>query len=281
MNIKVENKIQELLNTGFKSSLNSVFGRAGSIFKGIAGYAFLAMVIYFILSTIMGYLIDFVYPLPSYDVDELQSLMESGDTEAITQFYVDTYGNNETLLYGVLSNLASVIFYPILYSVFTMAYKFDHNKSVSFDDIFVNFKNGKYVTLIVVSIVVQILGSIGLFLCIVPGIAIYSIFMLAIPLVIFADANVGEALSNAYKLAFKDFGNFFLLCLSFIGISFAAILLGLMLCCVGLIATIPFFYILVYILMYSLYKEVIGFDDNISPETVEVTDIYSDNPYMK
>jgi len=281
MNINVENKIKELLNTGFRTSLNSVFGRAGEIFKGIVGYAFLAILIYFILTTVMSFIVDLIYPMPAYDVEELQDLMESGDTEAISQFYVDAFGNNRTLLYGIFNNLASIIFYPILYSIFTLAYKYDHHQKIGFEDIFVHYKNGKFVTLIVVTVIVQILASIGLLLCILPGIAVYTIFMLSIPLVIFADANIKDALSNASQLAFKDFGNFFLLCLSFIGIGFAAIILGIMLCCVGLIATLPIFYILVYVLMYSLYKEVIGFEDNLSNDKPIKNDIYSDNPYMK
>jgi len=281
MNTNTENRVQELLNTGFKVSLNSVFGRAGEIFKGIVGYAFLAILIYFILTSVMSFIVDLIYPMPAYDVEELQGLMESGDTEAISQFYIDTFGNNRTLLYGILSNLASIIFYPILYSIFTLAYKYDHHQKIGFEDIFVHYKNGKFVTLIVVTVIVQILASIGLLLCILPGIAVYTIFMLSIPLVIFADADIKESLSYASKLAFKDFGNFFLLCLSFIGIGFAAIVLGIMLCCVGLIATLPIFYILVYVLMYSLYKEVIGFmTDSIEVDQIN-NDIYSDNPYMK
>lgn len=281
MDNNVENRVQELLNTGFKVSLNSVFGRVGEIFKGIVGYAFLAVIIYFLLTSLMSFLVELIYPMPAYDVDELQDLIESQDSEAITQFYIDAFGNNRTLLYGILNNLASIVFYPILYSIFYMAYKYDHHQNIGFEDIFVHYKNGKFINLIVITVIVQILASIGLFLCLIPGIAIYAIFMLSIPLIIFANANIKEALSYGSKLAFKDFGNFFLLCLSFIGIGFVSIILGIMLCCIGLVATLPIFYILVYILMYSLYKEVIGFTDKISEIEQLGKDIYSDNPYMK
>ena len=53
-------------------------------------------------------------------------------------------------------------------------------------------------------------------------------------------------------------------------------ILGLLLCCVGLIVALPFTYVLIYV----LYKEVIGFDDE-NTEIEEIgTDIYKDNPYM-
>ena len=47
-------------------------------------------------------------------------------------------------------------------------------------------------------------------------------------------------------------------------------------CCVGLIGAVP----LMFVIHYTLYKEVIGFDDNQNEIDQIGTDIYKDNPYM-
>jgi hypothetical protein len=101
-----------------------------------------------------------------------------------------------------------------------------------------------------------------------------------VPLIIFADADIKEALDKSMKLAFKDFGSFLLLFLSFIGIAIVCAIFGIVLCCVGLFFTMPLFYVLLMILLYSFYKEVVGFDGNEQNPEQPITDIYKDNPYM-
>ena len=111
-------------------------------------------------------------------------------------------------------------------------------------------------------------------LCIIPGFIVSTMWMLAVPLIIFGSADIKDALNYSMKLAFKNFGGFFTVLLMCIGV----IIVGFLLCCIGVIAAIP----LVYIIIYVLYKDVIGFSDDNSDEISQLgTDIYKDNPYMK
>ncbi|HEY4540019.1 MAG TPA: hypothetical protein VIG94_08435 [Faecalibacter sp.] len=280
MNVNTENRIANLLNSGYKVQLNHVFGGLSHILKGIFGYAFLAIIIYSIASYIISLLVGMIFPVPSIDSDEIEAIMEAGNREEIMEYYSETFSNPNFGISTFATNLISAFLYPIIYSIYVMAYKYDHMQKVSFDDIFIHYKNGKFLNLFLITIILQILTSIGFVLCIVPGFILSSMWLLSVPLIIFADADVKEALDKSMKLAFKDFGSFLLLFLSFIGIGIVCAIFGIVLCCVGLLFTMPLFYVIVVVLMYSFYKEVVGFDENDQKPAAPITDIYKDNPYM-
>ena len=267
MENKIEKKSLELQQNGFQLSLNEIFGTAGDIFKGIAGYAIGAFLIYLFINWLLSLILGLIFP--AADPEEFVNIAESGDYTAAMDYYLE---GSKSVSTG-LSTLISAALSPIYLSIYTMARKFDSFKKVDFSDIFVHYRDGKFLNLFLITLIVQFLSGIGLVLCIIPGFIVYTMWILAVPFVIFANASIGEALSHSMKLAFKDFGNFSLITLSMLGIS----ILGFILCCVGLIAAVPF----LYVLIYALYKYVIGFDNDKSEIDEIGTDIYSDNPYMK
>lgn len=271
MKQNVESKINELLVTGYKTSFNSVFGKASDIFKGIAGYAILAFVVYFIASMIISSVIGLLFPVAAMDYNEVMDTIQGGDNEALRDLLTQ-YSQNTSYIYSIVNNLITAALYPILYSIFTMAYKFDNYKNVEISDIFIHYRDGKFLNIFFASLIISIISMIGIILCIIPGFIIYAVTLLVVPLIIFADADIKQALNYGVKLGFKDLGSFILLLLSIIGV----LIVGLLLCCVGLIAAVPF----VYVLIYSFYKEIVGFPDNHTEIDEIGTDIYKDNPYM-
>jgi len=267
MNSNVEKKVNDLQLNGFKISFNNVFSNASEIFKGIAGYAILAFVVYAICTSIINFIIEAIMPL-AYDSTELGNVIAEGDYETA----LEMYSEGSSMLMTLLTNVTTALLSPILYSVYTMAHKFKKGETVEVSDIFVHYKNGKFLNLFLISLIVSFVSTIGFVLCLIPGFIIYTMWLLAAPFVIFADANVGEALSTSMKLAFKDFGTFSVTTLAIFGI----IIVGFLLCCIGLIAAVPF----VYVLIYALYNEVIGDDHKTEIDEIGM-DIYKDNPYMK
>lgn len=271
MNNNIESKINESLNKGFEFKVGDLFNKAWNIFSGIAGYAILALVVYYIISSIINLLLGLIFPMTVLNYQDLIEGFESGDSEYITEILTE-YSEASNPISSIISTLVSFALYPIFYSIYTMAYKFDNNMKVEFSDIFIHYKDGKFGKLFGTSIIIGIVSFLGVLLCVIPGIIIGIMWMLAIPLVIFSDASVGEALKYSRKLAFKSFGSFFLFFLALLGV----LLIGLLLCCIGLIAAVPF----VYVFVYVLYKEVVGFPNDKSEIEEIGSDIYKDNPYM-
>lgn len=267
----LENKIKNRLESGFKININEIFSKSIEIFKGIAGYAILALIVYYILNGVINYFLGFIFPSSGINYTEIIESVQSGDNDELIETLFE-YSENTSSVSAIISSIVSFVLYPILFSIYTMAHKFDHYKNVEFSDLFVHYKDGKFVRIFLTSVIIYIVSMIGLVFCVIPGVIVFVMWMLAIPLVVFADAKVGDALNYSMKLAFKDFGSFLLFLLAMFGV----IIIGILLCCVGLIGAIPFTFVLTYV----LYKEVIGFDEeNIEIEEIG-TDIYKDNPYM-
>lgn len=280
MNSQVESKISQLLENGYKASFESIQKTTTEVVKGIFLYSFLAIIIYSIGTWILGFFVDLMVPMAQLDAQELQSIIEGNNPEESMDYFIQNFSKSQMYIPMFLSNIISVVLYPILYSIIWMAYKYDHHKSVVFEDIFHFYRNGKFVNIVLVTLVIQILASIGLFLCLLPGVILYISWMLAIPLVIFADADLKEALTYSLKLAFKDFGTFLLIILAIIVLSIICVVVGVLLCCVGLLFTLPLFYVIVYVINYALYKEIVGFPGELSEIEEIGSDIYKNNPYM-
>ena len=64
---RMENNLQEKINKqleiGFKVSASSIIDKAFEIFKGIAGFAILAVIIYIVASWIINSLLGIIFPM--------------------------------------------------------------------------------------------------------------------------------------------------------------------------------------------------------------------------
>ena len=272
MNQFVEQKIAKLTQEGYKARFGTAFDDASNIFKGIAGFAILSFIIYFLASSILSGILGMILPGNPVDVSDVLEVIQSGDENLMNELLMQAEENPNYFPTFVNYFVQSAL-YPILYSVFTMARKYDTHKNVDFSDLFIHYRDGKFLSLFLLTLVVNIIAMIGFVLCVIPGILVYVFLMLTVPLVIFADANVKEALINSYKVVSKDFGTFAVALLAIVGI----LLVGFLLCCVGIVAAMP----LSYVIIYALYKMVIGFPGETSEIDEIGTDIYKDNPYMK
>jgi len=76
------------------------------------------------------------------------------------------------------------------------------------------------------------------------------LFLLGYPILLFENANAMDAISKTYNIAKENYSIF--LGTSFLGIIISAA--GIILCCIGLIFTLPF----IYIAMYSIYCAYLG-----------------------
>lgn len=250
MKTEVQSKVDKLLKDSYQLKLGEVLSKAGDIFKGIAGYAILALLIYAIIYYLLSLIVGLIY---SPDQEELMAISQTGDYDQLMTFYKEEFSNPMFRVSMLANLLVGSLVMPILYSIITMARKYDLKQSIQFSDIFVHYTDGKFAKLYVASLIISIVTSIGFTLCLIPGIFIYGIWLLVIPFIIFADASIGEAFEASRKIAFKSLGSFILAVL----LIFAILLLGFIMCCVGLIAALP----LVYVFIYVMYKEIVGFDD--------------------
>ena len=100
-----------------------------------------------------------------------------------------------------------------------------------------------------------LLCSIFSLLIYYPFIIIISIFTVYVnSLIIFADASPIDALQTSFKLASKNVG----MLAAIIVVSSLVVFLGLVACCIGIVFTMSF----MYVMYYLVYKQTIGFETN-------------------
>lgn len=150
-----------------------------------------------------------------------------------------------------------------------MCYETDRHGNTQFGHIFSYYRPRYYAKILVVSLVTFVLVSLpSAFIpaeqpLMLYGYYVYAIIasvlvIFAVPLIIFADASPFRALGVSIKLAAINF--FPILGFLFIGGFFA--LLGFFACCIGLLFSITY----VYVVNYLAYKQAIGFEGDPEEE---------------
>ena len=148
---------------------------------------------------------------------------------------------------------------PLVAGFFIVADKIAKGQPHEFNDFFKGFDH--MLQLVIGNLVMSVLIVLGLVLLIVPGIYLAVAYSMFVPIVIFARLEFWPALELSRKVVTKNWVNFFVLALVFVGIA----LLGLLALVVGLFAALP----VIYCISYSAYDDIFGtgessaFDDRI------------------
>ena len=125
-----------------------------------------------------------------------------------------------------------------------MANKINFKQQIVFADLFIGYKQN-FVNILVYGLISSILTSIAFMLCVIPGFFVLPFFLLGYPILLFENATFSEALSKSFAIAKENYG-------VFLGASLLGLLIsiaGVFLCGIGLVATIPFY----LVVMYSTY----------------------------
>ncbi|WP_299777295.1 hypothetical protein [uncultured Formosa sp.] len=131
------------------------------------------------------------------------------------------------------------------------------------DDYFYYFKKQYLGKLILLSVIVMGISIVATLVFVLP--LIYVMIPLSFVNVVFAfnpERSVSDILKASFKIGHKKWLLSFAL---LIVCGFLAEIVGFVMCCVGLLVTVSF----TYIPLYIIYKEIIGFE-NSEDETVSV-----------
>ncbi len=148
---------------------------------------------------------------------------------------------------------------PLAAGFFIVADKIAKGQTHEFNDFFKGFDH--MMQLVIGNLVMSVLIVLGLILLIVPGIYLAVAYGMFVPIVVFARMEFWPALELSRKVVTKNWGNFFVLVLVYIGIA----LLGFLALGVGILAALP----VIYCISYVVYDDIFGtgnkdaFDDRI------------------
>lgn len=217
----------------------SIISHAFEMYKGVFLYALAAMIIYLIADFV-------IQSITGLNFYSNYSSFKDFDEDNYRNILVDTPGSS---LYYSFSGLLSILLSPLYVGLIYITNKFNTKASVEFSDLFIGYRQNLG-NILLYSLITNILLWVSVAMCVIPVLFVYPLFLLGYPILLFENANAMDAISKTYNIAKENFGVF--LGTAFLGIIISAA--GIILCCVGIIFTLPF----IYIAMYSIYCAYLG-----------------------
>ncbi len=212
----------------------NIISHAFEIFKNTFLYCLLAVVIYFLLSYLIQFLTGFNTTLLMEDIRQRGGGFSYSELLATPGFAA----------YSGVSFFVGLLLAPIFVGLIYIANKSNFKETITVTDLFFAYKQN-FLNIFIYALITQIVLTIAFLMCFLPGILVLPFFFLGYPILIFENVGAIDALKKSFSIAQENYGT--LLLTAFLAglISIA----GIVLCCVGVYLTIPFF----YIAMYSAY----------------------------
>lgn len=207
----------------------SIIGHAFEMYKGVFMYALLAMVLYIAASWSIEL-------ISGFDSQAFMEEIKNANGKQIKYWEIEGF-----ITYSVLSWILGLLVAPFFVGLIYMANKCNSRKQLAFSDLFIGFKQN-FLNIVIYSIITSLLVTIAFLMCILPGFLVAPFFLLGYPILLFENASAIDAMKKSFSIAKENYGTF--LGTTLLGglISFS----GLLLCCIGVIATIPFMYVVTY-----------------------------------
>ena len=216
----------------------SIISHAFEMYKGVFLYALLTAAIYMVGS----WLVQLISGFDSMSLAD--AIRDSGGYGKIN--YLSIPGLTS---YYAFSGLFGILAAPLYVGLIYITNKFNNKEQIQISDLFIGYRQN-FVNILLYSLLSGVILVIAFSLCIIPGFFVAPLLLLGYPVLLFENANVAEALSKSFNVAKENYG-------TFLGASFLGMLIslaGIIICGIGIIATM-YFYVIV---MYSAYVAFLG-----------------------
>jgi len=156
------------------------------------------------------------------------------------------------LVLGVLSAAVPVILQgPLLAGFYIFTMKKLAGRRTEFADLFKGFNF--FVPTLVASLLMGLLVTLGIFLCIVPGLVIAAMYSFTYLFIVDKRMDFWPAMQASHAVVRRDYAGFTL----FLLLLFLVNLLGLLCCFVGIFVSMP----VTYAAIAVAYKDLVGLDE--------------------
>jgi uncharacterized membrane protein len=259
MNLFTQQRLLDIKKNGYDINVSELWGNGFKIWKKVTAPILCGFLIMGVIAIPFAFLIiPFLYGMgfselikvAQVDPQFIQSITESFDYQ---------------LKAAIVGLISGILFAPIAPGFIKMCHDADINDKINFGSMFTYYRPKYYGKILVVTLISFLATSalgLGLLQLGLAGkisyyvwIVIFHVFMvLAIPLIIFADASPFSAIKHSFSVVSKNF--FLIFVFYLLGILFTA--LGLVVCCIGLLFSMSY----IYITNYLIYKQTIGFEED-------------------
>lgn len=239
---------------------NSNFNESWALYTKGLGLGILAVVIYVIASSVIGFIIEGITGFNVLTEQLTEEIEGISDPSTLIYIFQDYYANNLTLilLSRILTEFILLLTFPLAAGFILVCRELDLNGYAQTNTLFKGFKPEYWGRLMVLAIIYFIVSKIALMFFILPAVYIWVAACIACPYVLFQGMGGLEAFKASISTVHKNWFSVFkiLLIASLFGIA------GYFICGFGRIATYPF----VLVSIYILYKNLVGFHDDTIDE---------------
>lgn len=210
----------------------AIISHAFEMYKGVFFYGLVVMIIYFVADFILQLITGFSL------WTDFDSFNDFDDAES------RLWRNSEVKFYYSSTGLLNIALTPLYLGLIYVTNKFNNKQQIDFNDLFIGYRQNLGQTLLY-GLITTIILYISLAMCGFPFLFVFPLFLLGLPSLLFENLSATEAIGKTFNIAKEDYG-------VFLGVGLLGGLLsiaGFILCCIGIIFTIPF----IYIVMYSAY----------------------------
>lgn len=263
----LDQEIDAKIQSGIKLSFDQFLSEGWAIFKKTTLFVFLSVIILAIPALfLIALMMPFLFGI--YSWGSFVSIVKNDPT------YFQHLEHNPVFLLksSVIGLVFGAAFAPIYGGLVKLCRDADKEGEAGFGALFYYYKRGYYLKLVVIQLIISViinvlgvavgmLGPIGGLLNYVIMFLVYTIFIYSVPLIVFKNAGIGEAVRLSPKLVFSNFGPVIGIQLMFCVFSF----LGIIACIIGVLFTMAF----LPVAQYLLYKHTLGFpEDAVEKEEV-------------
>ncbi|UPS90275.1 hypothetical protein [Bizionia sp. M204] len=246
------NSLLEKIANAPSLDFGTIFSDAFDLFKKTWVQGFLLQIITFII--VLPFILLLYLPLLGIIIS--QATTGDQDPEAF-QAYFAGLGIMYMLFFiaGIL--VLSVVSLALNAGFFRIMKRLDHNEPIKTSDFFYYLKGKYFGKLLILMFAALFISLIAVMLCILPIIyVVVPIYFFSIIFAFNPELPAGDIIKASFKLGNKKW-------LLVFGLTIIASLLaqivGMLMCGIGILVTAPF----VYHPMYLVYKNVIGFEDEV------------------
>ncbi|MBD3581214.1 DUF2189 domain-containing protein [Flavobacterium selenitireducens] len=262
---RTQRRLEEIKTEGYRIDFSDAFNDAFEIYKRVALMAGLAFIVCIITIALLAGGIASVFAITSGTAN----YFSPEDIAALSGVNLIIYILSTVVLSGFVS--------PFLGGLMVMARNVDAGEDASFSDAFSCFRQPYFVPLFVQSVLISAV-SVGVSQIIqtyAPGIGflgtLFSLFvsfitMMTVPLVVFGNMPPVEAIQGSVVVVMKSPG-------TLLGLVICAGLLslvGLIAFCIGIFFTVPFLYVMYYV----IYKHSVGITVHDEIEDIGESDTF-------
>lgn len=227
----------------------SIISHAWDNYKSTIIYGILYVIFAFVISA----LVSIIFPNSTFNPDMIKEIIENaktGDTESIKEI-ISSYQDRsfgDSMISILASLISGALLYPLSAGLLYITHKNNTKQNIEIGDLFIGYRQNT-VNLMIYGLIISVLASIGTMLCLLPGIYIYIVGFVGLPIVFFGNKNISEGLSLSFSTTNNNLG----LAIATAILTFLISISGVLLCGIGVIFTLPFMYAAAYSLYCALF----------------------------